>query len=79
MRVLLIVNLLILLIGISYSFRITDFLDNFVDERQDGDVSDQILPVFVIAFFASLVNSLLTMNMMSTSTGILIKREMLEV
>ena len=75
MRVLLIVNLLILLIGISYSFRITDFLDNFVDERQDGDVSDQILPVFVIAFFASLVNSLLTMNMMSTSTGILIRRE----
>ena len=70
MRLLLIVNLVILCIGIGYSFRITEFLEDFVDERKDGDVSDQIVPVFMIAFFASLVNSLLTMNMMaSTSTG----------
>ena len=68
MRLLLIVNLVILCIGIGYSFRITEFLEDFVDERQDGDVSDQILPVFMIAFFASLVNSLLTMNM-ATSSG----------
>ena len=61
-------NLVILCIGIGYSFRITEFLEDFVDERQDGDVSDQILPVFMIAFFASLVNSLLTMNM-ATSSG----------
>jgi len=69
MRLLLIVNLVILCIGIGYSFRITEFLEDFVDERQDGDVSDQIVPVFIIAFFASLVNSLLAMNKASTTSS----------
>ena len=75
MRVLLVVNLLLLLIGIGYAFRITEFLEQFVDsghrnsERQSTDVSDQIVPVFAIAFFASLVNSLLFMNSATTTTA----------
>jgi len=73
MRVLLVVNLLLLLISIGYAFRITEFLEQFVDsghrnsERQSTDVSDQIVPVFAIAFFASLVNSLLFMNSATTT------------
>ena len=73
MRVLLVLNLLLLLISIGYAFRITEFLEQFVDsghrnsERQSTDVSDQIVPVFAIAFFASLVNSLLFMNSATTT------------
>ena len=46
--------------------------DYYTNERQDSDVADQILPVFSIAFFASLVNSLFLIEVepTDTSTGI---------
>jgi len=59
MRILLVFNFLVLSIGIGYAFRIPEFLDSFVKDRQDDDINDQILPVFIIAFAASLINSLL--------------------
>ena len=62
------VNLLFLLIGLSYTLRLAEFIDQFVQhehgvqERQSTDLSDQILPVFLIAFSATLVNSLVLMS-----------------
>ena len=63
MRVLLVINLLILCIGIGYSFRITAFLDPFFKhdnhhnehERQSTEVGDQIIPLFGITFIATLI------------------------
>ena len=63
-----VVNLLFLLIGLSYTLRLPEFVDQFVQhehgvqERQSTDLSDQILPVFLIAFSATLVNSLVLMS-----------------
>ena len=80
MRVLLVVNLLLLLISIGYAFRITEFLELFMDtghrntERQSTDVSDQILPAFAIAFFASLVLRLLFMSSATTAEGMIDER-----
>jgi len=59
MRILLVFNFLALSIGIGYAFRIPEFLEGFVKDRQDDDINDQIIPVFIIAFTASLINSLL--------------------
>ena len=66
MRVLLVLHLVLLFAAIGYAFRITEFFQSFLDsgnqnvERQATDFSDKIVPVFTIAFFASLVNSLFT-------------------
>ena len=63
-----VVYLLFLLIGLSYTLRLPEFVDQFVQhehgvqERQSTDLSDQILPVFLIAFFTTLVNSLVLMS-----------------
>ena len=63
-----VVYLLFLLIGLSYTLRLPEFVDQFVQhehgvqERQSTDLSDQILPVFLIAFSATLVNSLVLMS-----------------
>ena len=62
----------LLFVGIGYAFRISDFLEVFSDEKSNNErqseVDDQIVPVFLIAFFASLVNSLLFMNTGITTT-----------
>ena len=58
MKVALVLSILVLLIGLGYSFRISDFFDEDT-QRQSSEVEDQILPVFTIAFFASLFNSLI--------------------
>ena len=60
MKVELVVTILVLLIGLGYSFKITDlFCDStYHDTQRQSTVEDQILPVFTIAFFASLFNSL---------------------
>jgi len=74
MRLLLVANFLILTVGISYTFRITEFLDPFFRartnnhnqiERQDSDITDQILPLFLVTFAASTVWNLLTMNLIA--------------
>ena len=63
-----VVYLLFLLIGLSFTLRLPEFVDQFVQhehgvqERQSTDLSDQILPVFLIAFSATLVNSLVLMS-----------------
>jgi len=60
MRVLAVCSLLVLFIGLGYSFRITELLKPFNEGRQDdSDVGDQILPVFAAAFFATAINSIL--------------------
>ena len=66
MRILFTIQCILFLLGISYAFRISHFLDPFVsndvNEERQSDVTDQILPIFLIAFTASLINSLLFMN-----------------
>ena len=66
MRILFIAQSVLLFVGIGYAFRISDFLEVFSDEKSNNErqseVEDQIVPVFLIAFFASLVNSLFFMN-----------------
>ena len=57
MKVSLVLSVLVLLIGLGYSFKISDFFDD--DTQRQSSVEDQILPVFTIAFFASLFNSLI--------------------
>ena len=60
MRVELVLTVLVFLIGLSYSFKLTDLFGDFTyhdTQRQSTTVEDQILPVFMIAFFASLFNS----------------------
>ena len=62
MRVVLVTGILVILVGAGYSFRISDLFSDSTDhdtQRQSSTVEDQILPVFVIAFFASLLNSLI--------------------
>jgi len=60
MRVLAVCSLLVLFIGLGYSFRITELLEPFNEGRQDdSDVGDQILPVFAVAFIATVINNLL--------------------
>ena len=62
------VVLLFLFIGLSYTLRLPEFVDQFVQhehgvqQRQSSDLSDKILPVFLIAFFVTLVNSLVLMS-----------------
>ena len=61
------VVLLFLFIGLSYTLRLPEFVDQFqhehgVQQRQSSDFSDQILPVFLIAFLATLVNRLVLMS-----------------
>ena len=60
MKVELVVTILVLLIGLGYSFKITDLFSDstYHDTQRQSTVEDQILPVFTIAFFASLFNSL---------------------
>ena len=60
MRVELVLTVLVFLIGLGYSFKITDLFGDstFHDTQRQSTVEDQILPVFMIAFFASLFNSL---------------------
>jgi len=57
MKVALVLSILVLFIGLGYSFKISDFFDEDT-QRQSSEVEDQILPVFTIAFFASLFNRL---------------------
>jgi len=60
MRVLAVCSLLVLFIGLGYSFRISDFLEPFNEQRQDdSDVNDQILPVFAAAFIATAINGII--------------------
>ena len=49
-------SILVLFIGLGYSFKISDFFDDST-ERQSS-IEDQILPVFTIGFFASLFTRL---------------------
>ena len=60
MKVELVVTILVLIIGLGYSFRITDLFSDstYHDTQRQSTIEDQILPVFTIAFFASLFNSL---------------------
>ena len=74
-------SLLVLCLGLGYSFRISDFFEpfnegrqgidpetvsgsitvgnsNFNEGRQD-DVGDQIVPVFTVAFLATVLNNIL--------------------
>ena len=61
MRVLTVCSLLVLFIGLGYSFRITELLEPFNEGRQDdSDVGDQILPVFAVAFIATVINNLIS-------------------
>jgi len=75
MRLFLIANLLILSVGIGYSFRITEFLDPFFrnvnanhPERQseDNEIEDQVLPLFLVTFAATTLWNLITMGAMNT-------------
>lgn len=76
MRLFLLIQCVLLCVGIGYSFRIPDFLEAFTKQNENSerqsDIDDQIVPVFLVAFFASLVNSLFMMN---ASSGILRKEE----
>jgi len=64
MKVALVLSILVLLIGLGYSFKLSDFFEEDTqrqseeDTQRQSEVEDQILPVFAIAFFASLFNSL---------------------
>ena len=62
----------LLFVGIGYAFTISNFLEVFSEEKSNSErqseVEDHIVPVFLIAFFASLVNSLLFMNTGTTTT-----------
>ncbi len=48
MKVALVLSILALLIGLGYSFKISDFFDD--NTQRQSSVEDQILPVFTIAF-----------------------------
>ena len=56
MKVALVLSILVLLIGVGYSFKLSDFFED--DTQRQSSVEDQILPVFTIAFFASLLGVL---------------------
>ena len=72
MRILLIAQSVLLFVGMCYAFTISNFLEVFSEEKRhserQSEVEDHIVPVFLIAFFASLVNSLLFMNTGTTTT-----------
>ena len=72
MRILLIARSVLLFVGIGYAFTISNFLEVFSEEKSNSErqseVEDQIVPVFLIAFFTSLVNSLIFMNTGTTTT-----------
>ena len=57
MKVALVISILVLLIGLGYSFKLSDFFDD--QTQRQSSVEDQILPVFTVAFFASLFNNLI--------------------
>ena len=57
MKVALVSSILVLLIGLGYSFKLSDFFDD--QTQRQSSVEDQILPVFTVAFFASLLNNLI--------------------
>ena len=81
MKPLAVVNLL-LLICMGYALKIPEFLEQFddthVNERQTStDVSDKIVPVFTVAFFASMVNSFLFRNSAAATTRGQYEKEML--
>ena len=61
MKVELVITILVLLIGLGYSFKISDLLDDstFHETQRQSTVQDQILPVFGVAFLASLVNNVI--------------------
>merc|ERR1711971_799929 len=61
MKVQLALAILLVLIGLGYSFKISDLLDNatFHETQRQSTVEDQILPVFGVAFMASLVNNVI--------------------
>ena len=72
---------LFLLICMGYALKIPELLEQFddthVNERQSStDVSDKIVPVFTIAFFASMVNSLLFRNSAAATTRGQYEKEM---
>jgi len=53
-------SFLVFFIGLGYSFRITELLEPFNEGRQDdSDVGEQIVPVFAVAFIATVINNLL--------------------
>ena len=61
MKVALVLSILVLFIGLGYSFKLSDFFDDIFDDQtqRQSSVEDQILPVFTVAFFASLFNNLI--------------------
>ena len=74
MRVLAVCSLLVLFIGLGYSFRITELLEPFNEGRQDdSDVGEQILPVFAVAFIATVINNLLGSIQKGMATGHLLE------
>jgi carbonic anhydrase len=72
MRVFLLIQCVLLFVGIGYAFRIADFLEAFTQQDENSErqstVDDQIVPVFLIAFFASLVNNFFMMNAADTES-----------
>ena len=56
-----VITILLPLIGLGYSFKISDLLDDstFHETQRQSTVQDQILPVFGVAFLASLVNNVI--------------------
>ena len=61
MKVELVTVILLVLIGLGYSFKTSDLLDDatFHETQRQSTVEDQILPVFGVAFMASLVNNVI--------------------
>ena len=61
MKVELVIAILLVLIGLGYSFKISDLLDDatFHETQRQSTVEDQILPVFGVAFMTSLVNNVI--------------------
>ena len=61
MRVLAIGSILVLFIGLGYSFKITELLEPFNEGRQDdSDVGSQIVPTFTVAFIATVISNLIS-------------------
>ena len=58
MRVSAVCSFIVLCLGLGYSFRISEFVEPLIEGRQD-DVGDQIVPVFTVAFLATVFNNIL--------------------